>query len=425
MKTNLKKVLAVVLSLMMCMSALALFASADTATPVTPTIAKTVYLSSTGNDENDGLTKATAVKSLVKASEKLETLGGEIIVLDDMTIENPNMEKEYLLYFALNYSTVYLHGEKQADGSYPRLKFVMNKKILRWEMSSPFAIYDIELETDLGAAMVFVGNCYRLTIGENVTCVNAGTAAEAGKGTHSKFMIFGAQFNISTSAPLCTEAQSPFVSVMSGNWAEVWADGNAKSNWIVKNPTLNFLGGVGHEVKPCHADKETQGTVTANIWGGQITKLSGYGGSAAKLSHVLNLYNGAEAGIETMSSAYTEAGTSSTEPATINKLTGTAPTFYELAECKLTPPKPPVFEDEDTQPSGGNSGNETEVPTASNNPTDTKAPDTSKETAGATDKPGNTDEKKGCSSFIATTGIFAMAVLAGTAVAVCTKKKEQ
>ncbi|MBO5203990.1 MAG: hypothetical protein J6B72_05205 [Clostridia bacterium] len=82
-KSNLKKMLAIVLCLMICASAMTLFASADTATA--PTFAKTVYVSSTGNDDNDGLTEQTAVKSIDVATLKLEMLGGEIIVLDDVT----------------------------------------------------------------------------------------------------------------------------------------------------------------------------------------------------------------------------------------------------------------------------------------------------------------------------------------------------
>lgn len=308
-------------------------------------------------------------------------------MLDDMTIENPDKTQAYLLYFAQNYSTVYLHGEKQADNTYPRLKFDMNKKVLRWEMSSPFAIYDIELETDLGAAFVFSGNSYPLTIGENVTCVNAGTAAEATAGTHSKFMLFGGQFNAGTSAPASTQT-TPVLSVMSGTWAEVWADGNAVAN--AKDPVLNFLGGIGHEVKPAHSDKGTKGTVTANIWGGTITKLAGYGGAAHGLTHILNLYNGVESNITTMTNSYAEGG-----EATVNKLTGTAPTFFELAECKLTPPAPPVFDDDTT----ADTGDETTATPTKPNDTDTKAPGTTTK-APETTAPDKDAEKKGCSSFV-------------------------
>lgn len=409
MKTSLRKVLAIVICAVMCMSAITLFAGAEPAAPATPTFAKTVYLSSTGDDANDGLTKATAVKTLEKASEKLETLGGEIIVLDDMTIENPDKTQAYLLYFAQNYSTVYLHGEKKADNTYPRLKFVMNKKVLRWEMSSPFAIYDIELETDLGAAFVFSGNSYPLTIGENVTCVNAGTTAEATAGTHSKFMLFGGQFNASTSAPVSTQT-TPVLSVMSGTWAEVWADGNAKAD--AKDPVLNFLGGIGHEVKPVHTDKGTNGTVTANIWGGTITRLAGF--ESQGITHVLNLYNGVESNITTMANAYAEGGA-----ATVNKLTGTAPTFFELAECKLTPPAPPVFDDD----TAADDGEETTA-TPTKPSTDTKAPGTTTK-APETTAPDPDKEKKGCSSFVGGMGILAVAAVVGTAVAVCTKKKAQ
>ncbi len=410
-KSNLKKMLAIVLCMMMCASAMTLFASADTAT--TPTFAKTVYMSSTGNDDNDGLTPQTAVKSLEAASLKLEKAGGEIVVLDDMTVDYSTATANQYVYFAENNVTVYLHGVAQSDGGYSRINFACPKPVVL-ELSSPLAVYDIELERDLGTALVFSANAYPLTIGENVTCVNAGTQAQATAKTHSKFMIFGGQFNASSSAPLSLTPKV-MVNVMSGAWAQIYGDGNAAG--AIVGTEINLLGGHAYELYSMHPEKGTTGDGVCNIYGGTVTTYKGH--ALRENQHdIANFYNGAESGVETMTNSLS-ADSNAVIPATINKLTGTAPTFFALAHHDLTP-EPPTFDDENGD---GDEFEEEDIPSGSNTEKpETDAPTTNAPTTNApeTEAPA---EEKGCGGVVGASALVVAAVL-GTAVAVG-KKKEQ
>lgn len=408
-KSNLKKMLAIVLCLMICASAMTLFASADTATA--PTFEKTVYVSSTGNDDNDGLTPQTAVKSLEVASLRLEKAGGKIVVLDDITVDYSTATANQYVYFAENNVTVYLHGVAQNDGGYSKIKFTCPKPVI-FELSSPLAVYDIELERDLGTAWVFSCNSYPITIGENVNTLNAGTQAQASAKTHSKFMIFGGRFNAASSAPASLTPKN-IVSVMSGTWAQVYGDGNAAGTMV--NTEVNILGGHIYELYSMHPEKGTTGDGVCNIYGGTVTAYKGH--ALRDNQHdIANFYNGAESGVETMTNSLA-TDSNAVIPATINKLTGTVPTFFELAHHDLTPEAPPAFDDEP-----GDEFVEEQIPSNTDTP-ETNAPETNSPTPNAPETSAVGEEKSGCGSAIGAGALVVAAVL-GTAVAVG-KKKEQ
>ncbi|MBO5203989.1 MAG: hypothetical protein J6B72_05200 [Clostridia bacterium] len=313
---------------------------------------------------------------------------------------------------------MYIHGKKQADNTYPRINFQTTNQNLIMDLSSPLAIYDLELEVTMGKGLVFSGNGYPLTIGENITCVNAGSAAEATAGTHSKFMLFGGQFNAGSSAPMNLQPKA-MVNIMSGDWENVYGDGNAAGTLV--NTEINLLGGHVYNLMSMHPEKGTTGNGVCNIYGGIVDTYKGHAIRDNQFD-IANFYNGAESGVTSMTNSFAENATF-VNAGVINKLTGTAPTLFQLADYDFTP-EPPTFDDENGENGDDGEFEEEEIPSGSNTEKpETNTPETNAPATNAPETNTDTTEESGCGSVIGA-GALVIAAVLGTAVAVG-KKKEQ
>ena len=416
---NLKKTLAIVLCLMMCASVLTLFTSAAETT--TPTMAKTIYVSSTGDDAKDGLTDENAVKTLVKATELIGDKGGEVIILNDITIDmsteaEPTGTAARHMYLGESDATIYIHGKKQADNSFPTVNVQMgirtsngNQYATCIELASPLAIYDLGIKTN--GTLVFSANAFPLTIGENFDNSQC-----------PKTIVDGGQFN-ATNSSLKSTNSTPVVNIMSGTYSEVYADDNNGSGH--KDMKINVLGGTFEKLYCWHGGKGHSGDIVINIYGGTITKISIPGFNAAELelgvTCTMNFYGNIFDSVKTDANpngtiewaGNGRDGNADNGEATINKnLTGTAPTFYELAHYDWSEEekKEPELDldDEPIVEAPADTDAETKAP-------ETKAPETTEADTEA--------EESGCGSIIGA-GALVLVAVAGTAVAVG-KKKEQ
>lgn len=410
-KTNLKKLLAIALCLMMCASALTLFASADTATA--PTFAKTIYVKSTGNNDNDGLTEATAVYDLVTATKKVGENGGEIIVLDDITYDITGIEVTnagHRMYYADGYSTIYIHGKQKADNTYPTVLFdsTSTAKAPILELGSPLAIYDLGIGTVNSVNLWISANGYPITIGENVTRVQPGKSLN----------ICAGQQNAASSGLMNTETSS-VVNIFSGTWGDIYGASMVTSP-AHNGANVNFFGGTIRTIYGYKENGNVSGDVKINVWGGTVSsKITSF--AKEGVTNTLNIYNDcidAETKATILQGVFAEGGTG-----TVNSLTGTAPDFWTVSACTITPPAPPTFEDDPTLGDDPTIGDDPNPPADTNNTdADTKAPETkAPETkAPETEAPA---EEKGCGGVVGASALV-IATVMGAAVVVGKKREE-
>ncbi len=411
-KTNLKKILAMILCIIMVVSALTLFVSADTET--VPIFAKTVYMSSKGNNENDGLTEETSVSTLEEATKKLGENGGEIVIVDDMIIDPTSIEvtaSGHRIYLADSYSTVYIHGKKKADNTYPTLLFdtTSTGKAPIIEMAGPLAVYDLGLGS-VNKCNLWISTCgYPITIGENVTRVQENGGS---------INICGGQQDPANSGMMSTQTTS-VVTVYSGKWGTIcggaWAKGTAQTD-----ATINIIGGEFSSIYGFREGAAMTGNVTINFYGGIVgTRLISY--EKENITNTLNVYNDCmdAATKATVQGVFAENGSG-----TINNLTGAVPDFFTISKCIITPPAPPSFGDDPNQ--GGNDNTDTDLPANTDDNDDTndaadtgntKSPDMSE--APQSEAPA---ENGGCGSVIGASA-FIVVVIMGTVIAVGKKRE--
>ena len=411
-KTNLKKLLAIVLCLMMCASVLTLFASADAGTA--PTFAKTIYMSSTGVDTNDGLSEAKAVATLVKATELLGENGGEIVILNDVTIDMssvPVSANVHRIYLADSLSTVYIHGKQKPDGTYPSLLFDTSStgKAPGVEMAGPIAIYDLGLGTVVKCNLWLSANGYPITIGENVSRV------QANGGTIN---ITGGQQDVTNSGMMSTQT-TPQVTVFSGVWGTIYGGSLATATPISDGIVVNIIGGGPHtSIYGYRENGQVTGNVTINFYGGTVkTRVISY--EKDGVINTLNVYNDCmdDATKATVQGVFAAGGSG-----TVNNVTGTAPDFWTVSACTITPPAPPTFEDDPALGDDPTLGEDPNAGGEENNATDTKAPETNAPETNApeTEAPA---EEKGCGGVIGASALVIAAVVAGAAIV--GKKREE
>ena len=399
-KSNFQKLLAIALCLMMCASVLTLFASADTGTA--PTFAKTVYMSSTGKDDNDGLSEVGAVATLEKATEILGENGGEIVIVDDITIDLTSVqvtEAGHRVYLADSYSTVYIHGKAKPDGTFPTLLFNTTKAPII-ELAGPLAIYDLGLGTVIKCNLWISANGYPITIGQNVTKV------QAAGGTLN---ITGGQQNASASGMMNTQT-APKVSIFSGTWGSVYAaslDKATRSN----GAELNIIDGTYNSIYGFREGGTALGGVTINYYGG-TTKIDLISYAKDGVVNTLNVYNEC---MNDETKAALKGVFAAGGDGTINNVTGTAPDFWTVSACTITPPEPPTFEDDPSLGDIPTLGDDTNPPADTGNAgNDTKAPETE------TEAPA---EEKGCGGVVGASTLV-IATVMGTAVVVGKKREE-
>lgn len=408
-KSNLKKALAIVLCLIMSISAMTLFVSADTAT--TPTFAKTVYMSSTGVDTNDGLTEATAVATLEKATKILGAEGGEIIVVNDMTVDISAYEKlasGRRMFLEATNSTVYLHGKKQANNSYPTLLFKTNGAAAIFELSGPFAIYDLGIGVAEEQNLWISANAYPLTIGNNVTTVMQGTKVANITG--------GKQDNGKSGVLRAADAEC-VVTIYSGVWGQIYGGSFAKDTVQTGGATVNMIGGQANLIRGARDGSKITGEVVINFWGGEVVKewntYTGIGSHAAEgRTNILNVYNNSMSDATKANLGGVYAADVTEGAGTVNNVTGTAPEFFTISAYDFAPPAPPTFEDD---PDLGLNDDEDKK-----DETETKATETT--AAPETTEAETEAEESGCGSVI---GAGALAIVSVTGAALVVGKKKE
>ena len=407
-KNSFKKVLAVLLCLVMSISATTLLVSADT----TQTFAKTVYMSATGVDTNDGLTEATAVATLEKATQILGLDGGEIIVVNDMTVDISTYEKlasGQRMYLEATNSTVYLHGKKKADNTYPTLLFKTNAAAPILELAGPFAIYDLGIGASEKQNLWISANAYPLTIGENVTTVMQDTKVAN---------ITGGKQDAGKSGVLRSAEAQCVITVYSGVWGQIYGGSFAKDTVQTGGAVVNMLGGQANLVRGARDASKVTGEVVINFWGGEIVKewntYTGIGSHAAEgRTNILNIYNSSMSDATKANLGGVYAADVTEGAGTVNNLTGTAPDFFTISAYNFTPSAPPTFE-EDPDLSVGDEDDDKKEETETKAEQTTKAPETSE---AETEAP-----KGGCGNVVGASALVIAAVV-GTA-AVVGKKKE-
>lgn len=409
-KPNLKKMLALALCLLMSISAMTLFASADAAT--TPTFAKTVYMSSTGVDTNDGLSEAKAVATLEKATEILGENGGEIIIVNDMTIDLSAYEKlasGRRMFLAKTNATVYLHGKKQADNTFPDLLFKTGGAAAIFELAGPFAIYDLGIGMVEEQNIWISANGYPLTIGENVTTVMQGTKVAN---------ITGGRQDNGTSGVLRAADAECVVTIFSGVWGQIYGGSFAKDSVQTGGAVLNMIGGQANLVRGARDGSKVTGEVVINFYGGEVVQAwntyTGIGSHAAEgRTNILNIYNNSMSDATKANLGGVYAADVTENAGTVNNVTGTAPEFFTISAYDFAPPAPPTFEDDPDL--GVNGDDDLE-------PNDTKASETKAPETKAPETEAPAEEEKGCGGVIGASALVIAAVM-GTAV-VLGKKRE-
>ena len=408
-KSNLKKVLAIALCLIMSISAMTLFVSANTAT--TPTFAKTVYMSSTGVDTNDGLTEATAVATLERATKILGAAGGEIIVVNDMTVDISAYEKlasGRRMFLEATNSTVYLHGKMQADNSYPTLLFKTNGAAPIIELAGPFAIYDLGIGASEEQNLWISANAYPLTIGNNVTTVMQGTKVANITG--------GRQDNGKSGVLRAADAEC-VVTIFSGVWGQIYGGSFAKDTVQTGGATVNMLGGQANLIRGARDGSKVTGEVVINFYGGEVVQAwntyTGIGSHAAEgRTNILNVYNNSMSDATKANLGGVYAADVTEGAGTVNNVTGTAPEFFTISAYDFVPPAPPTFEDD---PDLGLNDDEDKK-----DETETKATETT--AAPETTEAETEAEESGCGSVI---GAGAIAIVAVTGAALVVGKKKE
>lgn len=419
-KLNLKKTLALILCLMMALSAMTLFASADTA----PTFAKTIYMSSTGNDSNDGLTEAKAVATIEKATELIGENGGEIILVDDVTQDLSSYDgSPKYVYLKSSLKTIYVHGKRKVDGSYPKLMFSTGGEVATiLELASPLAFYDIGLGQVANNKTIWISaNGYPLTIGENVT-----TYMEEGQAIN----ITGGRFNSSKSGVFRAPAEASIVSVYSGVWGQIYGGSYDKNTVQTGGATVNMISGSAAAVHAVRKDSKVTGTATINFYGGSVTGIlnrndatmptskdpyKGTGSFAAEgRTNVLNVYNNSMDETTKANLVGVFFGEGALAPVA---LTGTAPDFWTLSAYSYAAEEPPTFEDDPDLGVNGDDNGDDDL-----EPNDTKAPETKAPETKAPETEAPAEEEKGCGGVIGASALVIAAVM-GTAV-VLGKKRE-
>lgn len=429
-KTTLKKTLAIVLCLITSLSALTMFASADTATP---TFAKTVYMSNSGADTNDGLTELTPVATLEKATEIVGNDGGEIIILNDITQDISEYGSDKYVYLKSSDKTIYVHGKKKPDNSYPKLIFdTKDNSATILELSSPLAIYDLTIgacqkSSSTGTSMWISANGYPLTIGNNVTTYGPDGSVPN---------ITGGRFNKKSSLTMRDATEASVVNIYSGNWGQIYGGSYDKNTVQAGGATVNMLGGSAACIHAARKDSNVTGTCTINFYGGTISSILSYndtdddantnptskdaykgiGSFAAEgRTNVFNVYADSVPQNITDNLVGVFYGEGAIAP---TLKTGDAPDFWELSAYSFTEAAPPQFE-EDPDLGNANTGN---TDNTKNDDTDKNNETKTDDTTEASE--AEVEEDGGCGSAIGGMGIALVVAALGTSVVVGKKKKQ-
>lgn len=377
-----RKILAIALVLLMALMPLTLCAQAEEsggeANPKT-----VIYISAAGADTNDGKTEATAVKSLEAATAKVGKAGGEIVVTDDMELDVSSallLASAHRIYLAATDSTVYLHGRKKADNSYPTLTlYASDNKAPCLELAGPLAIYDLNIRLRSESNLWISANGYTFTSGANLTYKTADA-------TKFSVKLCGGKQDATYSGSMPTGA-TPTLNIFGGNYGDIYGGSFAKGATVSGDTTINMLGGTVKTLIECYT-----------LADGAVATLNIYNNSLNAGSDVIGEYFKAE------------------DSKHIRLLTGTAPTFEELSAVTIQPPEPPDNPDEtpgedlveDDQPSQGDKQPVTRT---------TKAPAT---TTAAETEPA--EESKGCKSSVSV-GVLAVLLITGSG-AVLLRRRE-
>lgn len=424
-KATLKKALAIVLCLITSLSALTMFASADTATP---TFAKTVYMSNSGADTNDGLTELTPVATLEKATEIVGADGGEIIILNDITqdISEYDGSVKYV-YLKSSNKTIYVHGKKKLDNSYPKLIFdAKGNSATVLELSGPLAIYDLTIgacqKSSTGTSMWISANGYPLTMGNNVTAYDHEGSVPN---------ITGGRFNKTSSLSMRDATEASVVNIYSGNWGQIYGGSYDQKTVQTGGATVNMMGGSAACIHAARTGSEVTGTCTINLYDGTISSVlnrndstqsvnkdpyKGIGSFAADgRTNVLNVYADSVPQNITDNLVGVFYGEGAITP---TLKTGDAPDFWELSAYSFTEAAPPQFEEDPDlgNANTGNTDNNKNDDAGKNN--ETKADDTTEASEAEVEEDG------GCGSAIGGMGIALVVAALGTSVVVGKKKKQ-
>ena len=384
-----RKILAIALVLLMALMPLTLCAQAEEsggeANPKT-----VIYISAAGADTNDGKTEATAVKSLEAATAKVGKAGGEIVVTDDMELDVSSallLASAHRIYLAATDSTVYLHGRKKADNSYPTLTlYASDNKAPCLELAGPFAIYDLNISLRSESNLWISANGYTFTSGANLTYKTA----------DAKFSVkrSGGKQDATYSGSMPT-GSTPTLNIFGGNYGDIYGGSFAKGATVSGDTTINMLGGTTDNLL-CMRKGGKHANTTINFYGGTVKTLIECYTLADGAVATLNIYNNSLNAGSDVIGEYFKAEDSKH----IRLLTGTAPDNPDE-----TPGEDLV---EDDQPSQGDKQPVTRT---------TEAPAT---TTAAETEPA--EESKGCKSSVSV-GVLAVLLITGSG-AVLLRRRE-
>lgn len=397
-----RRILAIALVLLMALMPLTLCAQAEESGETAESKA-VVYISPDGADTNDGKTEATAVKSLEAATTKVGKAGGEIVVTDDVELDVSSallLKSAHRIYLSATDSTVYLHGKKKGDNSYPTLTlYASDNKAPCIELAGPLAIYDLNISLRSESNLWISANGHTFTSGANLTYKTA----------DAKFSVklCGGKQDASSSGTMLANA-TPTLNIFSGNYGDIYGGSFAKGATVSGDTTINMLGGTVDNLLCMRKDGKHANT-TINFYGGTVKTLIECYTLADGAVATLNIYNNSLNAGSDVIGEYFKAENSKQ----IQLLTGTAPTFEELSAVTVkipeTPPDEPPGDDlvEDDPPSQNN-----------------KQPITKTTEAPAVTTAAETEptESKGCKSSVST-GILAVLLITGSGAVLLRRRK--
>ncbi len=276
----------------------------ETSSEDTSEFSNIVYISSTGDDNNDGKCTSNAVKTLERATTLLSESGGEIIVLDDVVQDVSSYSPASTgnacrIVLATNTSPIYIHGVKKSDNTYTSLIFKvaeLQQSSVAYgvsiELGGPTFIYDLTLGTeftnadtvsDAACDLWISANAYSFTAGENIGvkffCNGVVNNAKGLK-------TCGGQQDNRYSSALNTSDTS-VINIFSGRWSDVYATSFSRGANQSNGGILNIYGGTITNVYATREGSTVIGDIEINYHGGDISLITGY--EKSERTNTLNL----------------------------------------------------------------------------------------------------------------------------------------
>ncbi len=247
-------------------------ASTIPAAPVADPDNFTVYVSSSGSDDNEGKTKDTAVATLTKAhsliTDKSTTNDANICVLTDINMAANTSFSKY------QKGTVYIYGQENS-GKYPTVKGSATSFVT---LGANTVFYNINFDCGTTNKTVLSAAFHKLTIGENFT---AGTIC---------YITGAVWYTANSSAGNIdfgednTPKNSAVINIYSGSFTDVFATYRNAINTSTTITNINVPCEVNvygedvtidnlYDVTANKGYDMIRNTITLNVFAGEVTNL--------------------------------------------------------------------------------------------------------------------------------------------------------